>query len=120
VAEQLVVLLLPLQLIVPPGPQFAVALQRAFPWIAGRVATDIGVFTGAARDARKAWSATLSIGATRGESGAAIAGDAIRLRDAKTNESPRTIFFITISFLERSSSHGKPPQTTNVAFSHSR
>lgn len=53
VAEQLVVLLLPLQLMVPPGPQFAEAVQRAFPPIAGRFAAGVGA-TGAARAARKA------------------------------------------------------------------
>jgi hypothetical protein len=42
----------------------------------------------------------LSIGATRGESGDAIAGDAIRPRAARVRANPRTIFFITISFLE--------------------
>jgi hypothetical protein len=52
VAEQLVVLLLPLQLMVPPGPQFAEAVQRDFPR-AGCFAAATGA-TGAAREARKA------------------------------------------------------------------
>lgn len=53
VAVQLVVLLLPLQLIVPLVPQFAEAVQRAFPPRAGRFAASVGA-TGAARAARKA------------------------------------------------------------------
>ncbi|HEY0558098.1 MAG TPA: hypothetical protein VGG20_27860, partial [Thermoanaerobaculia bacterium] len=53
--EQLVVLLLPLQLMVPPGPQFAEAVQRAFPWIAGRFAAVTAA--GVPREARKTPSA---------------------------------------------------------------
>ena len=53
VAEQLVVLLLPLQLMVPPVPQFAEAVQRAFSPRTGRFAAGAGA-TGVARAARKA------------------------------------------------------------------
>jgi hypothetical protein len=52
VAVQLVVLLLPEQLTVLPSQQFAVALQRAFLPMAGRLAASTGA--GAAREARKA------------------------------------------------------------------
>jgi hypothetical protein len=52
VAEQLVVLLFPLQLMVPPEPQFAEAVQRAFPPRAGRFAAGTGA--GVARAVRKA------------------------------------------------------------------
>jgi hypothetical protein len=53
VAEQLVVLLLPLQLMVPLVPQFAEAVHRDFPPRAGRFAAGVGA-TGAARAARNA------------------------------------------------------------------
>lgn len=53
VPVQLVVLLLPLQLIVPPVPQFAETVQRAFPPRAGRFAAGVGA-TGVAREATKA------------------------------------------------------------------
>lgn len=56
VAEQLVVLVLLLQVTVPPFQQVAVAVQRAFSPIAGRLAASsgAGVPTGAtAREARK-------------------------------------------------------------------
>ncbi|MEO6193086.1 MAG: hypothetical protein ABIS20_08770 [Thermoanaerobaculia bacterium] len=86
VAEQLVVLLLPLQLMVPPVPQFAEAVQRAFPR-AGRFAAGVGA-TGIARAARKAWSAALT-------AGAAIPGDGVEPRAARTSRNPRATFFIT-------------------------
>lgn len=51
-ALQLVLLLLPLQLTVPPFAQFAVALQRDLAPICGRLAA--GVAAGTAREARNA------------------------------------------------------------------
>jgi hypothetical protein len=80
---------------VVPSPQLAVALQRAFSPSAGRLAagTGAGVPVRAAREAMKALSAPLS-------AGAAMAGDTRKLRAARARESPRTIFFMTISFLE--------------------
>ena len=51
-AEQLVVLLLPLQLTVPLSQQFAVAEQRDLAPICGRLAA--GVAVGTAREARNA------------------------------------------------------------------
>jgi len=58
-AEQLVLLLLPSQLTVPPAAQFAVAVHRAFsitPPMRGRFAAGVGagVPTGAASEAMKA------------------------------------------------------------------
>ena len=53
VAEQLVVLLFPLQLMVPPAPQFAEAVQSALPPRAGRFAAGTGAGA-VARAARKA------------------------------------------------------------------
>jgi hypothetical protein len=91
--EQLVVLLLPLQLIVPPDPQFAETLQRAFPPRAGRFAAGVGA--GVPREARK----TLSAGAPC-DPPAAAAGGTRKANTAKLIEIPRTIFFMTISFLE--------------------
>jgi hypothetical protein len=39
---------------------------------------------------------------------AAIAGETRKIRAARPTEAPRTIFFITISFLERSTSREPP------------
>jgi hypothetical protein len=88
-AEQLVVLLFPEQLTVLPSQQFDEALQSAFSLRAGRLAAGTGA--GAEREAMKAWSAALS--------GAAMAGDTRKAKAARVRESPRTIFFMTISFL---------------------
>jgi hypothetical protein len=86
--EQLVVLLLPLQWMVPPDPQFAEAVQRA---LSGRVA--MGVGAGVPREARKALSAGAACGGV-----AAIAGGARKPRTARVMEKPRAILFIAISF----------------------
>jgi hypothetical protein len=91
VPEQLVVLLLPLQLMVPPDPQFAEAVQRAFPWIAGRFAAVTGA---GAREARKSLSA-----GTPCERLAAAAGGTRKASATRLMEIPRPIFFMTISFL---------------------
>jgi hypothetical protein len=92
--EQLVVLLLPLQLIEPPPAQFAATTQRDFsPRIAGRFAAVTGA--GPAREARKA----LSSGAPCGTL-AAVAGGTRKIRQARIIENPRTIFFMMISFVE--------------------
>ena len=92
-AEQLEILVLLLQLTMVPSPQFAVAVQRDFPTIAGCFAADTGA--GPARLARK----TLSGGAPC-DTLAAVAGGARKIRQARIIETPRTIFFMTISFLE--------------------
>ena len=89
-AEQLVVLLLPSQLMVPPDPQFAEAVQRAFPVRAGRFA--MGTGAGVAREARKA----LSDGAPCGTP-AAVAGGTRKTKTDRIIEIPKAIFFMTIS-----------------------
>src|SRR4029077_4174628 len=93
VLEQLVVLLLPLQWMVPTDPQFAEALQRA---LSRRVA--MGAGAGVPREARKALSAGAACGGV-----AAIAGGVRKPRTARVMENPRAIFFITISFLRSQS-----------------
>jgi len=87
-----VVLLLPWQLIVPDA-QFAEAVQRAFPWRAGRLAAFIGA--GAAREARKAFSDGAPCDPL-----AATAGDVIRVSAARASIKPRVSLFTTISFLD--------------------
>src|SRR4051812_9945343 len=93
-AEQLVVLLLPSQLMVPPGPQFAEAVHRAFPVRAGRFA--MGTGAGVAREARK----VLSDGAPCGTP-AAVAGGTRKTKAVRITEIPQAIFFIAVSFLEQ-------------------
>ena len=108
VAEQLVVLLLPLQLMVPPDPQFAEAVQRAFSPIAGCFAAGVGA-TGLAREARNARSAALG-------PGAAIAGDAIQPRAARS-KNPRAAFFIIDLLSEQEPAVENRPQPRNIALS---
>jgi hypothetical protein len=109
--EQLVVLLLPSQLM-GPDAQFTEAVQSAFPCmpVDGRFAAGTGA--GAAREARK----LLSVGAPCGRL-AAIAGDMQKPRAIRIIETPRTIFFMTISFLERSSIRGNRHAMLNIALS---
>jgi hypothetical protein len=92
-AEQLVVLLLPLQLTEPPPAQAAAAAQRDFsPRTAGRFAAVTGA---GVREARKA----LSVGAPC-DTLAAVAGGTRKIRQARIIETPKAILFMTISFLE--------------------
>jgi hypothetical protein len=91
--EQLVVLVSLLQLTEPPPAQVAATTQRDFsPRIAGRFATVTGA--GPAREARK----VLSVGAPC-DPLAAVAGGTRKIRQARIIETPKTIFFMTISFL---------------------
>lgn len=91
-AEQLEMLVLLLQLTVVPSPQFAVAVQRDFPTIAGCFAAETGA--GPTRLDRKA----LSVGAPC-DTLAAVAGGTRKIRQAKIIETPRATFFMTVSFL---------------------
>src|SRR6478672_5671769 len=92
-AEQL---LLPWQSTVPPKAQLAVAVHRDFPPRAGCLAAGTGA--GLAREARN----VPNVGAPCGGPAAARAGGVRKQRVARDREKPKTIFFMTISFLERS------------------
>jgi hypothetical protein len=89
-----VVLLFPLQLMVPPDPQFAEAVQSALPPRAGRFAASTGA--GAPTEARELREAP-SVAASC-ELLAALAGEVTTLRVARTTRIPTAIFFTVITF----------------------